>query len=132
MAVTVLRQTRARSLGVAASVPTGMLFLALLPSLADLLRIVQPPLVSPGAQLACAAVAAVSLLLVWIRLPRTNWVIAAWLAALASVTLRVVGSEVAPFLSLLVVLALGIGGAFASHDDELEVVQDLQPSVARR
>jgi hypothetical protein len=132
MAVTVLRRTRARSLGAAASVPTGMLLLTLLAPLADLLRIVQPPLVSSSVQLACAAVASVALLLAWIRFPRTSWLIAAWLAALASVALRVVGNEVAPFLSLLVVLALGVGGAFAPRDHELEAVYDLQPSVARR
>ena len=39
---------------------------------------------------------------------------AACLAAFASLALRFVGADIAPALSLLAVIALGIGGAFAS------------------
>jgi hypothetical protein len=50
----------------------------------------------------------------WARYPRTSWLAAASLAGAASLGMRVVGVDVAPLLSLLAVVALGIGGAFAS------------------
>src|SRR5439155_45102 len=56
----------------------------------------------------------------WARYPRTSWLAAACLAAVASLGMRAVGADVAPLLSLLAVVALGIGGAFASPVLEAE------------
>jgi hypothetical protein len=62
----------------------------------------------------------VTLLLSWARYPRTSWLAAACLAGLASVGMRAAGADVAPLLSLLAVVALGIGGAFSSPAREAE------------
>jgi hypothetical protein len=70
--------------------------------------------------LIASGAAAAGLLLVWARFPRTSWLFAASLAAVAGVAMRLVGADVAPALSLLSVVALGIGGAFASADLSLE------------
>jgi uncharacterized membrane protein YvlD (DUF360 family) len=66
------------------------------------------------------AVASLTLLVIWARYPRTSWLAAAGLASVASLVMRIVGADVAPLLSLLVVVALGIGGAFASPVREAE------------
>ena len=67
-----------------------------------------------------AALASAVLVVSWARYPRTSWLAAASLAAVASVGLRALGADVAPLLSLLAVVALGIGGAFASPAREAE------------
>jgi uncharacterized membrane protein YvlD (DUF360 family) len=66
------------------------------------------------------AVASLTLLVIWARYPRTSWLAAAGLASVASLVMRIVGADVAPLLSLLAVVALGIGGAFASPVREAE------------
>jgi hypothetical protein len=67
-----------------------------------------------------SAAAAAALVLIWTRFPRTSWLFAACLAAIASLAMRVLGADVAPLLSLLSLVALGVGGAFASADLSLE------------
>jgi hypothetical protein len=78
-------------------------------------RVSGVPVLGVVALVASAAGSAV-LLLSWLRFPRTAWLAAATLAAVASFALRFGGVEVAPLLSLLAVVALGLGGAFASPD----------------
>jgi hypothetical protein len=56
------------------------------------------------------------LLLMWLRFPRTNWLAAAGIAATAGFALRLVGADVAPLLSLLSIVAIGLGGGFASAE----------------
>jgi hypothetical protein len=46
--------------------------------------------------------------------------------------LRVVGAPVAPLLSVLAVLAIGIGGGFSPPTNDLRALLEIQPSVARR
>jgi len=86
----------------------------LVPPALDLLASVQPRVGVPTIGLVAASVATAALLVVWAHYPRTSWLAAASLAAFASLALRFVGADIAPALSLLAVLALGIGGAFAS------------------
>jgi hypothetical protein len=74
----------------------------------------------PSLGLGATVLAGVVLLASWVRYPRTSWLAAASLAAIASVGVRAIGAENAPLLSLLAVLALGIGGAFASPVHEAE------------
>ena len=74
----------------------------------------------PTIGLLAASVAAAALLVVWAHFPRTSWLAAASLAAFASLALRFVGVDGAPMLSLLAIVALGIGGAFASAVPEPE------------
>jgi hypothetical protein len=74
----------------------------------------------PTVGVLAASLAAAVLLVVWAHFPRTSWLAAASLAAVAGVALRIVGADVAPGLSLLAVVALGIGGAFASTASESE------------
>jgi hypothetical protein len=57
----------------------------------------------------------------WVRFPHAGSLAAATFAALASCAMRLIGADVAPLLSLLSVLALGIGGAFASSEVSAEV-----------
>jgi hypothetical protein len=85
------------------------------------------PLATPA--LVAALAAGVVLVVTWARYPRTSWLAAASLAALASVALRLAGAEVAPALSLAAVVALGLGGAFASRAGELEAWLELSPAV---
>ena len=93
--------------------PPVVLGLSLVAPALDLLRMVQPllPLASIGVVASAAASAA--LLVMWLRFPRTSWLAAACLAAVASLAMRLVGADVAAALSLLAVVALGIGGGFA-------------------
>jgi hypothetical protein len=86
----------------------------------DLLAIVQPGVLVPGVGVVATAVAAAVLALSWARYPRTSWLAAASLAACAGLTLRMVGADIAPVLSLLAIVALGIGGAFASPERSAE------------
>ncbi len=120
MAVSALFGARARAPVVAASLPPVVLVLTLIAPALDLLAMVQPAASLPGLGLVATAVASVSLLFTWARYPRTGWLAAACLASVASLGMRVVGADVAPLLSLLAVVALGIGGAFASPALEAE------------
>jgi hypothetical protein len=133
MAVTVLHRSRAHSPLVATSVPIVALLVTLIPPAFDLLATLQPGFqMFEVVVLVGSAVAALSLILVWARYPRTNWLFAACVAAVGSASLRVAGADVAPLLSLLAILALGVGGAFASRARDLDPLTELQPSVARR
>src|ERR1700738_5161699 len=114
MAVSALSRTQARTPLVATSLPPVVLVLTLVAPALDLLAIVQPAAAVPSLGLLATGLASVVLGLSWGRYPRTNWLAAACLAGLASVGMRAVGADVAPLLSLLAVVALGIGGAFAS------------------
>jgi hypothetical protein len=91
-----------------------VLVLTLVPPALDLLRSVEPSVALPTVGLCAASVAAAVMLVAWAHFPRTSWLAAASMAAIASLALRFVGADVAPGLSLLAVIALGIGGAFAS------------------
>ena len=114
MAVTALPRTRARSPLRAATLAPGVLALTLIAPALDLLAIVQPGVLVPGFGVVATALAAAALALAWARYPRTSWLAAASLSACAGLGLRLVGADVAPVLSLLAVVALGVGGAFAS------------------
>jgi hypothetical protein len=114
MAVRALPRTRARAPLSAATVQPGILLLALIAPALDLLAVVQPSAAAPNMGLVAAGLASAALIFTWGRFWRTSWLAAASLAAIASLALRFAGAESAPAFSLLVVLALGIGGAFAS------------------
>jgi len=118
MAVSALPRSQARVPLSAATLPPVILVLTLLTPALDLLALVQPGVVAPNIGLPAAGVAAAALLGIWARYPRTSWLLAASLAGLASLALRFVGNDIAPALSLLAVVALGIGGAFASPEPE--------------
>jgi hypothetical protein len=118
MAVRVLQHAPARHASQATSLPVVVLALALVPAALDLLKLVQPAL---GPYLAlpdvvAGGVAASVLLLMWLRFPRTNWLAAAGVAAVASVALRLSGADVAPLLSLLAIVAVGVGGGYADPE----------------
>jgi hypothetical protein len=118
MAVHVLPLARTRPANHPATLPWVVLVLALAPSLLDLLRLVQPgltPFLATPDALACGAATAV-LLLMWLRFPRTAWLLAATLAAAVGLALRLTGADVAPLLSLLAIVALGVGGGFANPE----------------
>ncbi len=133
MAVTTLHRARARRAQlVASTLPPLVLVLSVLPLAFDLLGNVHSALSLGSVALIAAGVAAFALAVIWARYPRTSWLAAAVLAAAASVAMRLVGAEVAPVLSVLAVLAVGIGGGFASPTHELEGWLENQPSVARR
>src|SRR5438445_8356645 len=114
MAVSALSSARAPAHLVAPSLPPIVLVLVLIAPALDLLSSVQPGAAVPGLSLLATGLASVTLLISWARYPRTTWLAAASLAAIASLGMRAVGADVAPLLSLLAVVALGIGGAFAS------------------
>jgi hypothetical protein len=101
-----------------AGVPPVALAVVLVPAALDLLTAVMPALaqlvVMPSA-VASGAAAAVMFVL-WLRNPRASWLAAAACAAGISAVLRVNGAELAAPVSLLSILALGIGGGFASGD----------------
>jgi len=120
MAVSALSQTHARSRLVATALPPVVLVLTLIAPALDLLAMVQPAAVAPPLGLLATGLASAVLVVSWARYPRTSWLAAASLAAVASVGLRALGADVAPLLSLLAVVALGIGGAFASPAREAE------------
>jgi len=90
-----------------------VLLLALIAPTLDVLMRVQPADFLATVALAASAGAGAVLLLVWARHPRTAWLAAASLACFASVALRLAGADVAPAFSLLSIVALGLGGAFA-------------------
>jgi hypothetical protein len=114
MAVRALPRTRARAPLKAATVQPAVLLLALIAPALDLLAVVQPGTAAPNAGLVAAGLASAALVFTWGRFWRTSWLAAASLAAVASLALRFAGVDVAPAFSLLVVLALGVGGAYAS------------------
>jgi hypothetical protein len=120
MAVSALSGVRARAPLVATSLPPVVLVLVLIAPALDLLAMVQPAAAVPSLGLLATALASVVLVFSWGRYPRTTWLAAASLAGVASLGLRAVGADVAPLLSLLAVVALGIGGAFASPGREAE------------
>ena len=84
----------------------------------DLLALVQPGVIATIFGASASGVAAAMLLGMWAHYPRTSWLAAASLAGLASFAMRFVAPDIAPVLSLLAVLALGLGGAFASAEPE--------------
>ncbi len=128
MAVTALRRTHAgRARVSSASIAPGLLLAALVAPALDLLEFVQPRAALGEIGLVAAAVAAIVLLLSWARCPRASWLAAATLAALASLAMRAVGADVGSALSLLAVLAVGLGGAFASPSDQREALFGLSP-----
>ena len=118
MAARVLPRSSARSADRATSLPGLVLAAALVPSAIDLLKLVQPGLgpwlASP--LLVASGAAAIVLLMMWLRFPRSNWLAAAGLAAAAGFALRVIGADMAPLLSLLLIVAIGLGGGFASSE----------------
>jgi hypothetical protein len=121
MAVRALPRTRARVPHQTAHLSPAVLVLTLIAPALDLLAIVEPSVFVPIVGVAATAGAGTVLLLVWARYPRTSWLAAASLASFASLGMRLVGADaVAPVLSLLAVVALGLGGAFASPGSESE------------
>ncbi|HEY2592573.1 MAG TPA: hypothetical protein VGK33_01585 [Chloroflexota bacterium] len=102
----------------AGGIPPIALAVVLVPAALDLLAAVMPALAQtllmPGA-VASGAAAAV-MLLAWLRFPRASWLAAAMFAAAISAVLRLNGDQVAWLVSLLSIVALGIGGGFASGD----------------
>ena len=120
MAISALSNARARTPLVATSLPPVVLVLVLLAPALDLLSSVQPAASVPSLSLLATGLASATLLISWVRYPRTSWLAAATLAGIASAGMRAIGADVAPLLSLLAVVALGIGGAFASPAREAE------------
>jgi hypothetical protein len=116
MAVRALPRARARARDPlrAATLPLAGLCLTLIAPALDLLTLVQPGVSLVGVGLVASALGCAGVLVMWGRHPHTSWLAAASLAALANVAMRLVGADVAPILSLLAVVALGLGGAFAS------------------
>ena len=113
MAVSALPRARTRARPQPATLAPGVLALTLIAPALDLLRMVQPGLALASAGVVASGLASAVLLIAWVRFPRTSWLAAASLAALASFALRLVGMDVAAVLSLLAVVGVGIGGAFA-------------------
>ena len=133
MAVSSLPRARShRTELVASTLPPLALLMAVLPLAFDLLSSVQTVLPLGAMATLGSVVSVVALGLMWVRYPRTTWLAAAVLAAIASVALRLAGADVAPLLSLLAVLSVGVGGGFASPTHELHAWLEIQPSVARR
>ena len=118
MAVRALPHIPVRAVDRAVALPPVVLALALVPSALDLLGRVQPGLIGALAlpTLAAAGAATALLLMMWLRYPRTNWLAAAAFAACAAFALRLAGIEVAPALSLLTIVALGVGGGFGNPE----------------
>lgn len=121
MAVRALPHIHARTADRAASLPPVVLAVALAPPALDLFGRVQPGLL--GAlelpMLVAAGLATLLLLLTWLRFPRTSWLAAATFAACAAFALRLAGADVASGLSLLAIVALGVGGGFGSAEVSL-------------
>ena len=120
MAVTALPRPRTTAASATPTVPTAVLVLALITPALDLLRMAQPMTAMPQISLLAAGVAGLVLLGVWARVPRASWLAAAAVSACAGAALRLVGADIAPALSLLTVVALGTGGAFASSRQPAE------------
>src|SRR5579859_4615282 len=127
MAVQVLPRSRARVAQRGMTVPPGVLALVLVAPALDVLRTATPGIGVVGSSNAVTdvallgnALAAAALTIVWLRCVRASWLFAAALAALAAVALRLVGADVAPILSVLAILALGVGGGFSTSQLSLE------------
>jgi hypothetical protein len=120
MAVRALPRTQAHAPLRGAKLPPVVLALTLVAPALDLFTVVQPgvPLAGPG--LVASLVSCAALLLMLGRYLNASWLAAASLAAVASVAMRLVGADVSPFLSLLAVIGLGVGGAFASPERSSE------------
>ncbi len=116
MAVRALPRSHARAPLHVAGLPPAILLLTLAAPALDLLGIVQPVLSVSSPAMVASAAATLVLLVFWARYPRTSWLFAAALASIAGLSMRLVGADVAPLLSLLSIVALGVGGAFASGD----------------
>jgi hypothetical protein len=120
MAITVFPRTGLRTAPVAPTLPSLVLLLLLIPPALDLLAAVQSAsraVLLPS--LLAAALAAAALAVAWLRYVRASWLFAAALAATASLAMRLVDANVAPTLSLLAILAVGLSGGFASPSAEL-------------
>ena len=122
MAVTTLPRALAGVRSSGAVHPLALLACLVAPGL-DLLGLVQGQAGLPLLSLVASAGAGVLLLVVWARHLREAWLAAAALAMLASGALRLLAASgrQAPILSLLAVLALGVGGAFASPLPDLDL-----------
>ena len=120
MAVRTLTRPRAHAIQGRASVPPVALAIILVAPAIDLFAMLQPSPLLTIAGLLAASAATLTLVLMWVRFPRTSWLFAAALAALASLAMRLVGADIASALSLLTIVALGVGGAFTSSDVKLE------------
>ena len=118
MAVRALAHIPARATDQPVTLPAVVLAVTLVPSALDLLGRVQPGLIAmlDLPMLLAAGVATGLLLLMWLRFPRTNWLAAGTFAMCAAFALRLVDAEVAPLLSLLAIVALGVGGGFSSAE----------------
>jgi hypothetical protein len=118
MAVRVLPRSQARSTHRSARVSPVVLALVLVPVAIDLLCIIQPALTDVLRTPCAVAVGAatLSLLTAWLRFPRTTWLAAAVTVSAAGLALRLNGVPLAAILSLLAIVALGLGGAFASSE----------------
>jgi hypothetical protein len=120
MAVRVIPRSDARTPLQVVTLAPAVLVLALIAPSLDLLMIVQPGTAVSIAALLASGLAALALLIAWLRFPRASWLFAAALATVASLVMRLVGADVAPFLALMSIVALGVGGAFATGDVSLE------------
>jgi hypothetical protein len=120
MAVSALSRPRARVPHQAATLSPAVLVLTLVAPGVDLLAMAQTSLSAPLLGVLGTSVATTVLLVIWLRWARTSWVAAALLASCASLAMRLAGADVAPVFSLLAIVALGIGGAFASPGREAE------------
>src|SRR3954470_22795404 len=120
MAVTVLARPHAGTHVATSAVPLAVIVVALVAPALDLLRVVQPSMALREVAALASGAAALLMVLVWARSPRTMWLAAASLAAVASLGLRLVGADLGAGLSLLALLGLGVGGAFSSPASELE------------
>jgi hypothetical protein len=129
MAVTALSRTSAPASLADAALPLPVVLIALAAPALDLLHVLQPAAALRGAAVVMSAAAALVLLGCWAHYPRLAWLAAATLAGGASLALRLGGAEAAAGLSLLAVLALGVGGAFASPAGELEALFEPTPAA---
>src|SRR2546429_7278641 len=113
MAVSALPRARTRTRPQPTTLAPGVLALTLIAPALDVLHMVQPGLALASAGVVASGVASAVLLIAWVRVPRTSWLAAASLAALASFALRLVGMDVAAAVSPPAVGGGGNGGAFA-------------------
>jgi hypothetical protein len=117
MAVKALPHVSVQSPPRAVSLGPAILALTLIaPTLDFLVRVLPSLPFAPDAALITTGAASILLLVTWVRSPRASWLAAAGLAACASFGLRVAHADAAPALALLAVIALGLGGAFASPE----------------
>jgi hypothetical protein len=103
----------------------AVLVLTLVAPAIDLWSLVLPGVLPPIVTVLATSAATAALLLVWLRFPRTSWLAAATLAVGASLALRLAGVDGAAALSLLSVIALGLGGGFASPTRDAEAFLSL-------